>query len=84
VPALPQFDEYRAVSPDAFATFAPYQPEALAAAATAALDAADGGEDEAIRRLAEEFSLARTVDRHLEVYEEAAARRPEAAARAAS
>lgn len=78
VPALPQFDEYRAVRSDAFFTFSPYRAEALAEAVTASLAKVDGGEDPAIRALAEEFSLARTVDRHLEVYEAAKARVPAA------
>ena len=72
VHGLPQVDEYRAVSPGAFFTFAPYEAEALARSIDDALGRVGGGADEAIGRLAEEFSLVRTVDRHLEIYRAAA------------
>ncbi len=71
---LPQVAEYRRVAADAFFTFAPYDAEAFAAAARAALDVVGGGPDPAIDRLRRHFALPLTFERHLAVYREAARR----------
>ncbi|MBI4881978.1 MAG: glycosyltransferase [Planctomycetes bacterium] len=72
--ALPQVEEYRKVAKDAFATFAPYTPQALAQAVAAALEGASGAPDPAILALKERFALAAVADQHLALFREVAAR----------
>jgi glycosyltransferase involved in cell wall biosynthesis len=64
--ALPQVEEYRALAPSAFSTFAPYEPAAFAAAVAAVaprLATERTTIDGELAALRERFSLAATVDR---------------------
>lgn len=78
--ALPQIEEYRRTEPRAFVTFDRYEPKCLAEAILGALARSTAGDDPAIARLREEFSLEVVTTRTLEVYREAAGRRSAQAA----
>ena len=69
--ALPQVDEYRAVSKDAFFTFSPYTKEAFASAVTAALEQVTGKQDPGILALRDHYSIRNMLDEHLTHYREA-------------
>ncbi|MFH0945718.1 MAG: glycosyltransferase [Planctomycetota bacterium] len=69
--ALPQVDEYRAVSKNAFFTFSPYTKEAFASAVAAALDRVSGEPDPSILALRDHYSIRNMVDKHLDCYREA-------------
>lgn len=66
--ALPQIEEYRAISPGAFFTFAPYTVEAFVQAVEAALARVDGAADPKILALAEHFALEQVARRHLDLF----------------
>jgi hypothetical protein len=70
---LPGFREYDRRAPGALHFFGPSEPGPLAAAVSALLGAALPDPDPLVRRLAEELSMARTVDRYLDAAREALA-----------
>jgi glycosyltransferase involved in cell wall biosynthesis len=69
---LPQFTELDALAPGAFHAFSPYKAEPLARAIESALAVATDSPDPRVRRLAEQVSTARVVDRYAELYRAAA------------
>ena len=66
--AVPQVEEYRRIAPDALSSFEPYTAEALAAAITRELGRDRRLPDPSVEALREEFSIERTVGRHVELY----------------
>jgi glycosyltransferase involved in cell wall biosynthesis len=72
--ALPQIDEYDRIVKGAIATFTPYRPKPLAEAIEARLVGMAGESDPAVARLRDALLVPKIFDRHLEVYNRAAAR----------
>lgn len=67
---LPQLSDFASIAADTFPTFDDYTPRALAAAILRELDRSDDRPSPGMQRLASEFSLERTVARHVELYRE--------------
>lgn len=79
VTPLPQIEELRALEPEAFAVAPAAESAAIARTVLDVLESGRaGGEEPALRRLAERLALGRVARRHVALYEEVAARRARA------